>query len=57
MRLVLKGVGFNEALQLGRAEGAKMRAALALTAPPSTRSTAAELREPLVDPAERAPPE
>ena len=57
MRLVRKGVGFDEALQLGRAAGAKMRAALALAAPPLTPPAAAEPHAQLVDPAGRAPPE
>ncbi|MFS8070732.1 MAG: hypothetical protein ACMG6S_30570, partial [Byssovorax sp.] len=57
MRLVRKGVDFDEALRLGRAEGAKVRAALALAAPPLTPPAAAELHEPLVDPAGRPPPE
>jgi hypothetical protein len=57
MRLVRKGVDFDEALRLGRAEGAKVRAALALATPPLTPPAAAEPHEQLVDPAGRAPPE
>ena len=57
MRLVIKGVGFDEALLLGRAAGAKLRAALALAAPPVTPPAAAESHEQLVDPASRPPPE
>ena len=55
MRLVRQGVGFDEALRLARAEGAKVRAALA--ARPLIPPAAAELHEPLVDPAGRPPPE
>ena len=57
MRLVRKGVGFDEALRLGRAAGAKLRAALALGAPPLISPAAAEPHEQFVDPAGRAPPE
>jgi hypothetical protein len=57
MNLVRKGVGFDDALRLGRAEGARVRAALALAAAPSTPSAAAEPPEQLVDPAGPPPPE
>lgn len=54
---VLKGVGFDQALRLGRAEGANMRAALGLSAPSLISLAAVEQHEPLVEPASRAPPE
>jgi hypothetical protein len=57
MRLVRQGVDFDQALRLGRAEGATTRAALALAAPSLISSAAAEPREQLVEPAGRAPPE
>ena len=57
MRLVRQGVGFDEALRLGRAEGAKVRAALARAPAPVTPPAAAEPHEQLVEPAGRAPPE
>ena len=56
MNLVRQGVDFDEALRLGRAEGDKTRAALALAAPSPTTPAAAEPREQLVEPAGRAPP-
>ncbi len=57
MRLVRKGIGFDEALRLGRAAGAKLRAALALATPSLISPAAAEPHEQFVDPAGRAPPE
>ena len=57
MELVRRGVDFDEALRLGRAEGAKVRAALAQAAPSRTERTAAEPPERIVEPAGRAPPE
>lgn len=55
--LFKKPSDFNLALRVGRAEGAKMRAALGLAAPSLIAAAAAELHEPLVDLASRPPPE
>ena len=57
MRLVHKGVDFDQALRLGRAEGARVRAALSLANPSLISPAAAELLPKLVERAGRAPPE
>ena len=57
MTLMLRGVDFNEALRLGRAEGANARAALALAAPSLLRPAVVAPGEPHLDAEDRAPPE
>jgi hypothetical protein len=56
-RLVRQGADFDQALRLGRAEGARVRASLGLPPLSLISPAAAELRERLVEPAGRAPPE
>ena len=57
MRLVRQGVDFDQALRIGRAEGARVRTALGLAAPSLITPAAAELLPQLVERAGRAPPE
>jgi hypothetical protein len=57
MRLVRQGVDFDQALRLGRAEGARVRAALGLANPSLISPAAAELLPQFVERASRAPPE
>jgi hypothetical protein len=57
MRLVRKGVDFDQALRLGRAEGARVRATLALANPSLISPPADELLPQLVERAGRSPPE
>jgi helix-turn-helix protein len=57
MRLVRQGVDFDQALRLGRAEGARVRAALGLANPSLISPAAAELLPHLVERAGRPPPE
>ena len=57
MRLMRQGADFNQALRLGRAEGARVRAALALANPSLMSPAAAELLPRLVERAGRPPPQ
>jgi hypothetical protein len=57
MRLVRQGVDFDQALRLGRAEGARVRAELGLATPSLISPAAAELLPQFVERASRAPPE
>jgi hypothetical protein len=57
MRLIHQGADFNQALRLGRAEGARVRATLGLANPSLLSPAAAELLPRLVERAGRSPPE
>jgi hypothetical protein len=57
MRLVRQGVDFDQALRFGRAEGARVRAALGLANPSLISPAAVELLPQLDERAGRAPPE
>ena len=57
MRLVRQGVGFDQALRLGRAEGARTRTALGLAIPSLIAPAAAELLPQLGERAGPVPPE